>query len=47
MYEEISKPQKEAAPVNRPIEYDTEALKFLKNTPDNIIVDKMIYREIE
>jgi len=33
--------------VNKPIEYDTEALKFKRDTPDNIIVDKTIRREIE
>ena len=33
--------------MNKPIEYDTEALKFKRDTPDNIIVDKTIRREIE
>lgn len=33
--------------MNKPIEYDTEALKFLRDTPDNVIVDKTIRREIE
>lgn len=33
--------------MDKPIEYDMEALKFKRDTTDNIIVDKTIRREIE